>query len=99
MLSRAANNHGVGGQAVYALEKEESRPRLDPALYGPRTRWTDIGLFQFGFEWKLAGLSIIDALRTTLFPAVIFAIMSSCAFFSLSSGTGQTTSFALLNAG
>lgn len=81
------------------MQPGESRPKLDYRKYGPRTRWTNIGLFQFGFEWKRAGLSIVEAMRTTIFPTVIYAIVANGVFLVISSGTGQITSFALIAAG
>ncbi len=81
------------------MDEVENRTRLDPETYGRRTMWTNIGLFQFGFEWKNAGLSIFQALCTTFFPAVFYSVIVNCVLYTATTGATQLTSFALVAAG
>ncbi|KAF2995290.1 hypothetical protein E8E14_002233 [Neopestalotiopsis sp. 37M] len=89
----------LSGQKIYALAPGERRPRLEPETYGPRTIWTTIGLFQFGFEWKEAGKSMLDTLRTTLFPAIVWTTLANSAFVIINQAAQQLGSFALLAQG
>lgn len=89
----------LSGQKIYALDPGERRPRLDPETYGPRTMWTTIGIFQFGFEWKEAGRSMLDTLRTTLFPAIVWTTLANSAFVIINQAAQQLGSFALLAQG
>jgi hypothetical protein len=61
--------------------------------------WTTIGFFQFGFEWKEAGRSMIDTLRTTFFPALVWATLANAAFNIINQASQQLSSFALLGQG
>lgn len=93
------SNEELSGQKVYPLEPGETRPRLDPNLYGPRTIWTTIGMFQFGFEWKAAFISIFDSIRTTFLPAMVWATLANSAFNIINQAAQQLGSFALLAQG
>lgn len=87
------------GQKIYALEPGEKRPRLDPDTYGPRTIWTTIGFFQFGLQWKEAGRSMLDTLRTTFFPSIVWATLANSVFVIINQAAQQLGSFALLAQG
>lgn len=89
----------LGGQKLWPIKEGETRTELDYTTYGPRTRWDDIGFFQYGFQWKDAGIQIVDTLKTTVFPAVIWCTLLQTAFGLVLGATGQATSFALLAAG
>ncbi|ORY63847.1 major facilitator superfamily transporter [Pseudomassariella vexata] len=89
----------LSGQKIYGLEPGEKRPRLDPDTYGPRTFKTTIGLFQYGFTFKDAGRSMLDTLRTTFFPAVVWATLGNSAFVIINQAAQQLGSFALLAQG
>lgn len=50
-------------------------PRYIDHGTGTRTLWTDVGVLPppFRLEWRRAGASVLDSLRTALFPAVLWA--------------------------
>ncbi|KAK9778034.1 putative Major facilitator superfamily domain-containing protein [Seiridium cardinale] len=89
----------LSGQKIFALAPGEKRPKLDPDTYGPRTLYTTIGLFQFGLQWKEAGKSMLDTLRTTLFPAIVWVTLANSAFVIINQAAQQLGSFALLAQG
>ncbi|KAI1840992.1 hypothetical protein JX265_012869 [Neoarthrinium moseri] len=89
----------LSGQKIYPLEPGQKRPTLEPETYGPRTLWTTIGFFQFGFQWKEAGLSMLDTLRTTFFPAIVWSTLANSAFVIINQAAQQLGSFALLAQG
>lgn len=94
----------LSGQKVYPVAPGEMRPRLDPDAYGgPRTRWTDYGVFQKSVvpkNWKRSGLvALLDPLRVSYYPAVLSVVIINVAFMLASSTTQQAISFALLAAG
>jgi len=60
---------------------------------------TEIGLFQYGFQWKAAARSLLDTLRSTLFPAVLWSVLANSIFIVAQQATAQLTSFALLAQG
>lgn len=89
----------LGGQQIYPMLPGEDRTRLDYNTYGPRTRWDDLGMFNFGFEWREAGSNIIATMRTVFFPAIIWATLLQTVFGITMGATGQIVSFSLLAAG
>ena len=58
-----------------------------------------MGLVQNGWEWKQAGMSMLDTLRTTPFPAIILATVANSIFVIVNSAAQQISSFALLAQG
>ncbi|KAF3802145.1 hypothetical protein GCG54_00012391 [Colletotrichum gloeosporioides] len=89
----------LAGHQLWPVAPGESRTQLDYATYGERTRWDDIGFFQTGTHWKDAGKQIVDTIKTTMFPAVMWCTLLQVAFGMVMGATGQATSFALLAAG
>lgn len=87
------------GQPVYPLRAGETRPRLDYMAYGQRTRWTDLGFFQNGFEHKAAAKSMLDTLRTMIFPNILWVIIVNSIFISVNGAAGQVGSSVLIAAG
>lgn len=88
----------AAGRPEEKLGPGENRPKLDYAK-GGRTLWTNIGVFNFGFEWKNAGISMLDTLRTTLFPAVVWSVLTNSIFLIINQASQQLASFALLAQG
>ena len=93
-----ANTH-VAGQRLWPLRPGQDRPDLDPETYGPRTLWTNIGILQFGTEWKHAGRSMLNTLRTTFFPTVIWCVLTNTVFIVANQGVQQIAAFALVAQG
>lgn len=89
----------LAGQHVYPVAPGEDRTRLDYATYGPRTKWDDLGVFHYGFEWRAAGATIVATFRTMVFPAVVWATLLQTVSGVTMGATGQVVSFALLAAG
>ncbi|KAK2017442.1 major facilitator superfamily transporter [Colletotrichum eremochloae] len=89
----------LSGQTVYPLKPGQDRPELDYVAYTPRTLWTNIGIFQNGFEFKRAIMSVLDALRSTYFPAVIWAVLLNTSGIVMNQASAQITPFALLAQG
>ncbi|KAJ4424439.1 hypothetical protein N0V82_000961 [Gnomoniopsis sp. IMI 355080] len=89
----------LAGKPEEKLEPGENRPRLDYARYGGRTLWTNIGIFNVGFEWKNAAISMLDTLKTTFFPAVVWSIITNSIFLITTQAVQQLGSFALLAEG
>ena len=87
------------GQPVYPLQEGESRPRLDYMAYGQRTLRTEVGFFQNGFENKLAVQSMIDTLRSTFFPNVLWVTAINSMFIAVNNAAGQVGSAVLIAAG
>jgi hypothetical protein len=94
-----SNIRTIAGKEVYYLYPGENRPRQDAATYGRRTAWTNFGLFQNGFELRAAGYSMIDTLRTMVFPNIIWVIAINSMFISIQGAAGQTGSSILIAAG
>ena len=59
----------------------------------------NVGFFTLGFQWLEAGKQLIDTLKTTMFPAVIFGTLVNSAFSIVQQSIGQIISFSLLAAG
>jgi MFS family permease len=89
----------LSGQTTVTLAAGQDRPELDPGTYGPRTWRTNIGMFHYGFEWKNAGLAMLNALRTMFFPAVLWAVLANSIFVVCNQAAAQISSFALLAQG
>ncbi|KAK3053503.1 hypothetical protein LTS18_012130, partial [Coniosporium uncinatum] len=89
----------LSGKSEYYIFPDENRPRPDAAVYGRRTWWTEFGIFQNGFENKAAGQSMIDTLRTMVFPNIIWAIAVNSLFVSAQGAAGQTGSAVLIASG
>src|SRR5690606_18288299 len=89
----------LSGASLYPIRAGDDRPRLEPETYGPRTLKTDIGLFVFGFDFKGAGLSMINTLRSTFFPTVVWCVLANSVFVITNQATQQISSFALLAQG
>lgn len=89
----------LSGARVYPIREGENRPDLDPDYYGNRTLWTEFGLFQFGLDFKGAGLSMLHTVRTTFFPAVLWCVLANSVFVITNQATQQISSFALLAQG
>ncbi|OBR11188.1 Major facilitator superfamily transporter [Colletotrichum higginsianum IMI 349063] len=89
----------LSGQKTYPLKPGMNRPELDYVSYTPRTIWTNIGFFQNGFEFKPAAKSMLDALRSTYFPAIIWAVLVNSAMIVINQAAQQINPFALLAQG
>ncbi|PKS12348.1 hypothetical protein jhhlp_001648 [Lomentospora prolificans] len=89
----------LSGARVYPIREGENRPDLDPETYGRRTFWTEFGVFQFGFDFKGAGISMLDTIRTTFFPAVIWCVLTNSVLVITNQATQQISAFALLAQG
>jgi hypothetical protein len=92
-------DYDIGGKSVYHLYSGENRPRVDAATYGPRTIWTNMGFFQNGFEHRAAGRSMIDTLRTMVFPNIIWVITVNSMFIAIQGAASQTGSSVLIASG
>lgn len=89
----------VAGHSLYPLSPDESRPELDLVNFTPRTMWTNLGVFQFGFQWKDAYISILNTLRTTLFPNVIWCVLLNSIFSIVNASVQQIVPFVLVAQG
>ncbi|GKT65423.1 major facilitator superfamily transporter [Colletotrichum tofieldiae] len=89
----------LSGQKTYPLMPGQTRPQLDYVNYTPRTMWTNIGVFQNGFEFKRAAKSMFDALRSTYFPAIIWGVLANSIMIVINQASAQITPFALLAQG
>ncbi|KAF6803704.1 major facilitator superfamily transporter [Colletotrichum sojae] len=89
----------LSGQKTWPLLPGRNRPELDYVTYTPRTLWTNIGVFQNGFELKRAAKSMLDALQSTYFPAVIWAVLANSIMIINTQASQQITPFALLAQG
>ncbi|CAI4211706.1 unnamed protein product [Parascedosporium putredinis] len=86
----------LSGARIYPIPEGASRPDLDFETYGKRTLWSDFGVFQMGFDFKAAGLSMLNTVRTTFFPTVLWCVLTNSIFIITNQATHQITSFALL---
>jgi len=89
----------LSGQKIWPLRAGQNRPDVDEATYGPRTLWTNIGFFQLGFEFRKAGVSMLNTLRTMLFPVIVWGVLANSVFIIAVQAAGQITSFVLLSQG
>ncbi|KAL8367094.1 hypothetical protein RB595_000414 [Gaeumannomyces hyphopodioides] len=87
------------GHNVYDIGPDEDRPQVDTALFRPRSAWDDVGVFNCGFEWREAGVSMLDTLRTTLLPVVVWTTVTNSALLVATQASTQILSFALLAQG
>ncbi|KAK8112065.1 major facilitator superfamily transporter [Apiospora kogelbergensis] len=70
----------LAGEKIYPISEGADRTELDYATYGQRTMKDNVGFFTLGFQWLEAGKQLIDTLKTTMFPAVIFGTLVNSAF-------------------
>lgn len=56
-------------------------------------------MFNAGFEWRNAAISMLDTLKTTFFPAVVWSILTNSIFLITTQAAQQLGSFALLAEG
>jgi MFS family permease len=89
----------AGGQKLWPLRAGQDRPDLDYGSYPAPTLWTYVGVFQNGFEWKNAAISMLDTLRTTFFPAVVWCVLANTVYIVANQAVGQIAAFALLAQG
>ncbi|KAF1808702.1 MFS general substrate transporter [Eremomyces bilateralis CBS 781.70] len=89
----------LSGKSLYPLAPGEPRPALDYSQFGPRTLGTDFGIMNFGYQFKEAGQSMLDTVRTMVFPNMIWAILVNSAIISIYNAAAQTGSTVLLAAG
>lgn len=89
----------AGGQQLYPVEPGKNRPEIDRDRYLTPTQWSYMGLVQNGSEWRLAGMSMLNTLRTTPFPAIVWATVANSIFVIVNSAAQQISSFALLAQG
>lgn len=89
----------VAGQQIWPVAPGEDRTALDYNLYGQRTWWDDIGVFNCGYEWREAANQLVATFRTLFFPAIVWATLLQTVFGITMGASGQAVSFALLGAG
>ncbi|KAL8303352.1 hypothetical protein RB597_005094 [Gaeumannomyces tritici] len=87
------------GHNVYDIAPDEDRPQLDTARFRARSAWDDVGVFNCGFEWREAGVSMLDTLRTTFLPVVLWVTAANSALLVATQAATQVLSFALLAQG
>ncbi|KXX80830.1 hypothetical protein MMYC01_201868 [Madurella mycetomatis] len=95
----ARSKEELSGQQFHPVKPGENRPELDYNTYSAPTKWTYMGIFQNGFQWKEAGMSMLNTLRTTPFPAILWATAANSIFVIANSAAQQIGSFALLSQG
>ncbi|KAK7725525.1 hypothetical protein SLS63_008129 [Diaporthe eres] len=66
----------LAGQQLWPVEPGESRTKLDYVAYGRRTKWDDIGFFQYGIPFELTGLSNLTQIVSTIAVFVIGGTLS-----------------------
>jgi hypothetical protein len=84
---------------MWPIPTGNNRPRLDYNTHTAPTFWTYVGFFQQGFQFKPAAISMLDTLRTTIFPAVLWCILANTVFIVANQAVGQIAAFALLAQG
>ncbi|SPQ26675.1 3053285c-8b62-4d7d-9ae3-d5ffa89e139b [Thermothielavioides terrestris] len=89
----------LSGQQFYPIEPGKNRPEIDYGGRPPPSQWSYMALFQHGFEWRQAGMSMLNTLRTTPFPAIVWATLANSIFVIVNSAAQQISSFALLAQG
>ena len=89
----------LSGHPAEPLPAGRDRPAFDPVRHAPRTARTDLAMFHLGFHWRAAARSLVDTLRTTLFPAVLWSVLANSGFVVVNQAAAQVTSFALLAQG
>ncbi|KAG7286422.1 hypothetical protein NEMBOFW57_008732 [Staphylotrichum longicolle] len=94
-----SNGMLASGQQLYPVEPGKNRPEIDRDRYPTPTQWSYMGLVQNGSEWRLAGMSMLNTLRTTPFPAIVWATVANSIFVIVNSAAQQISSFALLAQG
>ncbi|KAI1246119.1 hypothetical protein MGN70_013016 [Eutypa lata] len=89
----------LAGKEVYPLQEGETRPRVDHLRYGRRTLWTELGMFNAGMEWRRAGWAVWLAMKTTVFPNVLWCIALNAVLTAANSASHQVASSVLINSG
>ncbi|KAF2096178.1 major facilitator superfamily transporter [Rhizodiscina lignyota] len=89
----------LNGQPVSPLCSGRTRPCLNYTSYGERTLWTDLGLFQSGFEHRAAAKSMLDTLRTMFYPNVLWVVIINGVVLSIDMAAGQVLSPVLIASG
>ncbi len=84
---------------MHPVEPDKNRPEIDLAKYSAPTQSWYMGLVQNGTDWKQAGMSMLNTLRTTPFPAIVWATVANSIFVIVNSAAQQISSFALLAQG
>jgi hypothetical protein len=67
--------------------------------FGQRTNTSDFGIFHISREWRLAGRSMVETAKTTVFPNVLWAIVVNSILISVQGAAGQTGSTMLIASG
>jgi len=89
----------LAGKEIYRLRPGEGRPRLDVRCFGPRTNLSDFGVFHVRREWARAGRSVVDTVRTSFFPNVLWVVVVNSILVSVQGAAGQVGSAVLIAAG
>jgi len=89
----------LAGKELYRLPPGEGRPRLDVRCFGPRTNLSDFGVLHVEREWARAVRSVVDTLRTAVFPNVLWVVAVNSVLVSAQGAAGQVGSAVLIAAG
>ncbi|KAH9887514.1 major facilitator superfamily transporter [Xylariomycetidae sp. FL2044] len=90
----------LAGRRLWPVAPGSDRAELDYETYGgPRTFASDLRVLPEVYEWRRAALSVWQCLRSTLFPALLWATLINGVFMTILISEGQFISFALLAAG
>lgn len=92
------SKQALAGQKIYPMPLGANRPDIDSTL-GTRSWRTYLGFGQNGYEWRNAGRSMLETLRSTYFPAVVWAVLANSSFLIANQAAVQLGSFALLAQG
>ncbi|CAN8099288.1 unnamed protein product [Discula destructiva] len=87
----------LAGIEVHPLRPGETRPRLEYSKYGYRSNKDDFGLFAVKTEWGLARKSVIETIRATFFPNVMWVIALNSIFVGALSATQQNAAAIILS--
>ncbi|KAJ0114740.1 hypothetical protein J7T55_004481 [Diaporthe amygdali] len=87
----------LAGREVFPLRPGEVRPRLDHARYGYRTNKNDFGLFSVPFKWNLCRRSVVETVKATFFPNVLWVIALNSIFIGALSATTQNAAAIILS--
>ncbi|KAF3762668.1 MFS general substrate transporter [Cryphonectria parasitica EP155] len=86
----------LAGKEVYPIRPGENRPRLDYAKYGYRSNKDDFGVFVVKTEWKLCRKSVMETIKATFFPNVLWVIALNSIFVGSLSATTQNAAAIIL---
>ncbi|PSR86956.1 major facilitator superfamily domain-containing protein [Coniella lustricola] len=87
----------LAGQEVHPVRPGEVRPRLDHARYGYRSNSDDFGVFAVKTEWRLCRKSVMQTIRATVFPNVLWVIALNSIFVGALSATQQNAAAIILS--